>query len=119
MDFSSIESKRIASTHAAAKVNGVVQPKTIESKVKVPKEDLVKKFLNTDNESDHPIESNEEYSDHEEFTEENSLKGHNLLYKNQLLEDSSDSELDSDERVNGMFCAYFKMIFYNSFQFVF
>lgn len=104
LDLSSLDSKRIASTHAAAKVNGVVEPK--KPVKKAPKEDEVGKFLANSDDTEKTAESEEEKSEQEEFTEEHFLKEQNALFKNQLLQDSSESEADSDDsdrRANGEF----------------
>lgn len=106
MDFSSLGSKRIASTHAAAKVNGIVEPKKPEPKKKPPKEDGLQKILNDSLEDgEKPAESEEEKSEQiEEYTEEHFLKEQNDQCKEQLLL-TSDSEMgsDDDRRINGIF----------------
>ncbi|XP_031623434.1 transcriptional regulator ATRX-like isoform X3 [Contarinia nasturtii] len=103
LDFTSIENKRIASTNAAAKVNGIVVPKKLEPKTKASKENAVENFLANSTDTDKPIESDDEKSEHEEYTDEHYLKEQNQMFKDQLLQDSSDSEMnsDSDQRVNG------------------
>lgn len=104
MDLSTLEAKRITSTHAAAKVNGVVELK--KPVKKASKSDELSKFLANSEEGTEPqAESDEEKSDREEFTEEQFLKERNLMLKEQLLQDSSDSEQnesDSDDRINGI-----------------
>lgn len=107
LDFTSIASKRVASTSAAAKVNGIVKPK--KPVKKTPKEDEVAKFLENSVDTEKLIETEEEKSEDENaspiVTEEQFLKEQNDILKEQLLEDSSDSDMvddDSDmEVVNG------------------
>lgn len=103
LDFSSIASKRIASTSAAAKVNGIVEPKKLEPKKKPPKEDELEKILADSLDTEQMGgDSEEEKVEREEYTEEHFLKEQNEQYKEQLLQ-TSESELGSDEdgRVNG------------------
>lgn len=103
LDFSTLASKRITSTHSAAKVNGIVEPKKPEPKKKPPKEDGLEKILAESLDTEKMGESEEEESNHEEYGEEHFLKKQNEQYKEQLLL-TSDSEMDSDsENVNGMF----------------
>lgn len=74
---------------------------------KVPKEDPVAKILANSDDTENQIESDTEKSEHEEYiTEEQYLKEQNLLLKEQMLQDSSESEhldSDSDEQLNGGF----------------
>lgn len=103
MDLTSIESRRIPSTHAAARVNGVVDPR--KPVKKLPKEDPVGKFLANSNDTENAVESDTEKSEHEEYiTEEQYIKEQNLMLKEQMLQDSSESEhsgSDSDRHLNG------------------
>lgn len=106
MDFSSIGSKRIASTPQTVKLNGIVEPKKPEPKKKLPKEDGLEKFLaDSLEDNEKPIESDEEKSEKiEEYTEEHFLKEQNEQCREQLLLTSdSDMDSDTDQRVNGMF----------------
>lgn len=110
LDFKSIESKRIASTAAAAKLNGIVEPKKPEPKKKPPKEDGLEKILADSLDTEQMGgDSDEEKEDGEEYTEEHFLKEQNEQYKEQLLL-TSDSELgsESDERMNGNFFIFQK-----------
>lgn len=100
-DLKSLTNKRTAPTAVAPKLNGVVEPK--KPTKKAAKEDEMAKFLANSDDTDKPIESDDEKSDREEITEEQFLKEQNRMLKEQLLEDS-DSELDSDSErpINGM-----------------
>lgn len=101
LDFSTLATKRIASTHSAAKVNGIVELKKPEPKKKPPKEDGLEKILAESLDTEKVGESEEEELDHEDDGEEHFLKKQNEQYKEQLLL-TSESEMDSDsERVNG------------------
>lgn len=105
LDLKSLDNKRVASTHSAAKVNGIVELK--KPNKKASKEDELSKFLarNSDD-TEKTVESEEEKSDAEEVTEEQFLKEQNEMLKEQLLQDSSESDgdfndSDSDRRING------------------
>lgn len=109
-DLTSLTSKRIASIQAATKVNGIVEPK--KPPKKTSKEDEVSKFLaNVSTERDKTAESEEERSEHEEYTEDHFLAEQNMMLKEQLLQDSSDSDANSDsDQLNG------KIKIFNSFK---
>lgn len=113
-DLTSLTAKRaapsnVAPSTVAPKVNGVVESKKPAKKVN--KEDELDKFLANSDDTDKPIESDDEKSEREEITEEQFLKEQNEMLKEQLLQDSSESEMDSDseQQVNGMF---FKKLFH-------
>lgn len=119
LDLSSLDNKRVASTHSAVKVNGVGELKRPNKKV--PKEDELSKFLarNSDD-TEKTAESEEEKSDTEEITEEQFLKEQNEMLKEQLLQDSSESDgdfndSDSDHRINGTSISKFNPLFLGKF----
>lgn len=66
----------------------------------------MEKFLaNSTIDTEKPIESDDDKSNHDEITEEQFLNEQNAMFKDDLLQDSSESEMnsDSDERLNGRF----------------
>lgn len=115
LDFKSIENKRVASTNAEAKLNGIVQAAKKAFKKPAEKEDELAKFLEKN--TDDTMESEEENSEQPvqpkaKYTEEQYLKDQNEKLKEQLLQSSSDSDDsmddsdDMDDRVNGNECRH-------------
>lgn len=86
------------SVTALARGHGIVDSK--KTTKKAPKEDEVAKFLANSDDTEIPIESEDEKSEREEYTEEQYLQEQNEKYKQQLLEDSSESEPNYDDSDN-------------------
>lgn len=76
----------------------MVDPK--KTTKKAPKEDAVAKFLANSDDTENLPESEDEKPEREEYTEEQYLQEQNLKYKQQLLEDSSESEPNYDDSDN-------------------
>lgn len=103
--------KRVPKTSVAAlaRGNGMIESK--KTTKKAAKEDLVDKFLANSDDTENPIDSEEEKPECEEekperaeYTEQNFLQEKNLQCLQNLLEDSSEGdESDDENEMNGKF----------------